>query len=153
MPQKLIDLAESEGIIIRHCILPGDILGVYYSVCGRDPVILLHEDITNCNKLYRSILAEEIGHHFTCGLNLIAFARHKQTYITERYEREALWWATKELVPYPELLEAITDERLFSLHELSEFFQVTERFLGTSLKLYDEKIPRKMGMINKRLME
>jgi hypothetical protein len=153
MPKKLIEMAEKEGIIIRHCILPGDILGVYYAVCCRDPVILLHEDIINCNKLHRCILAEEIGHHFTCGLNLVAFARQQKTYVTEQYERDALWWATKELVPWHELVGAVVDDKLLHSYELSSHFQVTERFLGTSLALYNEKLPRKMNMINKMLQE
>ncbi len=152
MSKKLFALADSEGIIIRETILPGDILGVYYSVCGKPPVILLHQNITKCRRLTRSVLSEELGHHFTCGLNLIAFARQKKTYITEKYERHALWWATKYLVPWPELVGAIEDDKFFLVTELAEHFEVTERFMWTSIDLYDEKMPRKMAIIKKKLL-
>jgi hypothetical protein len=150
MPSELYALAENEGIIVRDTVLPSDILGVYYSVCGKSPVILLHKKVVECKRLTRSILAEELGHHFTCGINLIAFAR-QQRYITEKYERLALWWATKYLLPWEELVGAVMDEKIFLIPELAEHFNITERFMWTSLELYDEKIPRKMHRLNKLL--
>ena len=150
MLSELFALAEKEDIIIRYTILPSDILGVYYSVCGKLPVILLDESVRICRKLTRCILAEELGHHFTCGINLMVFARH-QRYITEKYERLALWWATKYLLPWEELFSVTTDNGDFTVPELAEHFDVTERFMWTSLKLYNEKMPRQMNRLNKIL--
>ena len=150
MQNELFALAEAEDIIVRYTVLPPGFLGVYYSEEGMPPVILLHEDVRICRKLTRCILAEELGHHFTCGLNLMAFAQERR-YITEKYERLALWWAAKYLIPWGELFGAVIDEKISTVPELSDHFDVTERFMWTSLQLYDEKYPRKMNQLNKTL--
>lgn len=146
MLNEMFALAEKEDIIIRYTNLPLDILGVYYSVYNKPPVILLHKKLSGNPKLTKCILAEELGHHFTCGLNLVAFAREKM-YLTEKYERLALWWAAKYLTPWPDLVGAVLDNGLLTVNELAEHFDVTERFMWTCLSLYNEKCFRDMAKV------
>lgn len=137
MPEKLFSLVESEGILVDFFPLPADILGVYYHVGDKPPVILLHSKLKNERRLQRCILAEELGHHFTTGANLIAFARSQKT-ILYKYEKIAQLWAVKLLIPANKLKEAL-NSGIVSTHELAEHFDVTERFMGTGIQFYKEK--------------
>ncbi len=142
MPGTLLALAAYEGVIVRYCDLPADILGVYYRRCPYS-VIMLHKKIEHRQRLTRCILAEELGHHFTCGANIIAFAR-SAPYHVEKIERMAAWWAVQYLVPFDGLVQAVLREHARTTHELAEHFDVTERFMATSLRLYRDKKPGAM---------
>lgn len=137
MPEKLLELAESENILVDYFILPADLLGVYYRTKNMPPVILLHSRLKDNRRLLRCVFAEEIGHHFTTSQNIMVFSR-KDNYVYMKYEKLALWWATKYLMPLKELIKAINGG-LFLTHEIAEHFEVTERFAGIGLKLYIEK--------------
>jgi len=137
MPDKLFALAYKEGILIGFFNLPWEILGVYRSVRGKPPVILLHKKIEHRRKILRCVLAEELGHHFMTSHDLLAFARSCK-YMAKKYEKTALWWAAQYLIPFPELVQAVNSGILLT-YELAEYFDVTERFMGMALKLYYEK--------------
>ena len=85
----------------------------------------------------RCVLTEELGHHFTKTGSVLAFARNTP-YRYEKNEQPAIRWAVEYLVPLDKLV-AVIDSGVFSNHELAEYFEVTERFMGTSLRLYIEK--------------
>ena len=142
MPEDLFSLAEKEKILVRFFSLPADLLGAYYHTSDKKPVIILHNKLKSNRKLLRCILAEELGHHFTTSYNLLAFAR-AGLYDRNKCEHKAIWWATKYLVPLNELIAA-ANSGLFSTWELAEHFNVTERFMWTSLRLYCEKNKTKM---------
>lgn len=137
MPEALFFLAEKEKILVRFFPLPADLLGAYYYTSDKKPVIILHNKLKSNRKLLRCILAEELGHHFTANYNLLAFAR-AGLYDRNKCEHKAIWWATKYLVPMDKLIETV-NSGLFSTWELAEHFDVTERFMGTSLILYFQK--------------
>jgi Zn-dependent peptidase ImmA (M78 family) len=138
MPEKLFDLAEKEHILVGFFDLSWNILGVYYSVEPDMPVILLHKKIMHQRRLLRCIFAEELGHHFTTGFDLMAFARTDKKYIAMKYEKMAVFWAVEYLMPLDKLIEVV-NSGLFLTHEIAEFFDITERFAGTGIKLYFEK--------------
>ncbi len=137
MPEKLFLLAEEEGIGCAFFDLPYPLLGLYDYRCNEIPMILLDNSLKKDRKLLRCVLAEEIGHHFTTSQNIMVFSR-KDNYMYMKYEKLALWWATKYLMPLKELIKAINGG-LFLTHEIAEHFEVTERFAGIGLKLYIEK--------------
>jgi len=137
MPDKLFKLADREGILVGFFDLPWGILGAYRSIKGKPPVILLHKKIKHRHALLRCILAEELGHHFTTAHDLLVFARSYK-YLAMKHEKLALWWATKYLIPFSELVEAV-NRGLLLTHELAEHFDVTERFMEIALKLYYKK--------------
>lgn len=146
MPEKLLELAESENILVDYFILPADLLGVYYRTKNMPPVILLHSRLKDNRRLLRCVFAEEMGHHFTTGCNLMAFARISR-HAALKYEEEAQWWATKYLIPFNELTEVVLRGNV-EIFDIADHFSVTERFLWTSLRLYNEKMPRKMKALS-----
>lgn len=138
MPDKLFSLANSKGILVDFFPLPADLLGAYYQAEDKPPVILLHSKIRSERRLLRCILAEELGHHFTTGFNLMAFARRNKKYIVTKYEKLATFWAVEYLMPMDKLIKII-NSGFFSTHNVAEFFDVTERFAGRGIQLYFEK--------------
>lgn len=146
MPEKLLELAESENILVDYFILPADLLGVYYRTKNMPPVILLHSKLKDNRRLLRCVFAEEIGHHFTTGCNLMAFARISR-HAALKYEEQAQWWATKHLIPFNELTEVVLSG-VVEIFDIADHFSVTERFLWTSLRLYNEKMPGKMKALS-----
>lgn len=145
MPGALFALAAQEGILVRYADLPADILGAYYRRTP-DTVILLHTKLRSNRRLNRCILAEELGHHFTTGRNVVAFARAGK-YHTQKIERLAAWWATQCLVPFSLLSMAVL-RGARTTFELAEHFDVTERFMAACLRLYREKRTKDMdGLI------
>lgn len=137
MSDFLFHLAEIEGIGVFFAVLPGPLLGLYDNRVEGLPIILLHEKIRRNQRLLRCILAEELGHHFTSSGNLLAFAC-TQNCLYIKQEMQAAWWAAQHLVPFERLKKCI-NSGLFSTWELAEHFDVTERFMGTSLMLYFQK--------------
>lgn len=146
MPEKLLELAESENILVDYFILPADLLGVYYRTKNMPPVILLHSKLKDNRRLLRCVFAEEIGHHFTTGCNLMAFARISR-HAALKYEEQAQWWATKYLIPFNELTEVVLSG-VVEIFDIADHFSVTERFLWTSLNIYNEKMPGKMKALS-----
>jgi Zn-dependent peptidase ImmA (M78 family) len=139
MSANLYSIAEKEGIIVDFYEFPSAVLlGAYYRRGDNPPVILLHKKIEHRHRLLRCIFAEELGHHFTTGFDLMAFARTDKEYIVRKYEKLAIFWAVEYLMPLDKLIGAV-NSGLFLTHEIAEFFNVTERFAGTGIKLYFEK--------------
>lgn len=138
MTDTLFLLAASENIECRFAFLPAPFLGLYDSRPGETPVILLHNDLKNNRRLLRCILAEELGHHFTSSGSLLVFARSDKACVAMKQERAALWWAVQRLVPKSALTAAIAGGTILT-YELAEHFEVTERFMGTALRLYKLK--------------
>ena len=152
MPDDLYFLAHSEGIIYRYVDLPAPFLGLYDARSEEPPLILLHENIKDNRRLLRCIFAEELGHHFTSSGNLLAFARSDKACVALKQERLALWWAVRRLVPISALTKAI-ESGLVLTNELAEHFDITERFMGTSLNLYFDKRRTLLEKYLKRLDE
>lgn len=146
MPDEMLEHAQREGILVDYFMLPHTLLGAYYRTKGKPPVILLHTKLKRYTRLLRCVLAEELGHHHTTGMDLLSFAQTSR-YVTMRYERQALWWATKYLIPIDQLTEICT-QGIIEIFDLADHFFVTERFVWTSLELYNEKMPGKMKAIN-----
>jgi len=153
MTAQLYSLAKSEGIIVGFYEFPSPVLlGAYYHRSNNPPVILLHKKIEHRRRLLRCIFAEELGHHFTASFDLMAFARTDKKYIARKYEKLAIFWAVQYLMPLDKLIEAV-NSGLFLTHELAEYFNVTERFAGTGIKLYFEKRRDYMIKLLKKLPE
>lgn len=135
MSDALFSLAASEKIECRFASLPAPFLGLYDNRPGETPIILLHSDLKNNRRLLRCILAEELGHHFTSSGSLLVFARSDKACIAMKQERAAMWWAVQHLIPINKLKTAVEDGICLA-YELAEYFDVTERFMGTALRLY-----------------
>ena len=135
MSDFLFHLAEIEGIGVFFAVLPGPLLGLYDNRVEGLPIILLHERIRRNQRLLRCILAEELGHHFTSSGNLLAFAC-TQNCLYIKQEMQAAWWAVQHMVPLNKLIAKIVDSDFFTIHDLAQCFNVTEKFMKTALRLY-----------------
>lgn len=94
----------------------------------RCPVIILNELIIPDSPLYRTVLAHEIGHHFTSrGDTIRAFTRggHSLNY---REEWRANEWAANTMIPTRGFAAAY-HKGVFLDADLAEYFHVTEELV------------------------
>jgi len=138
MPDSLFRLAEEEGIQIEWWPLEAPLLGLYYrSRRISHSIICISVHITYRIHILRSVLAEELGHHFTASGG-ICLAPCRMGYMDRlrvtRAEERALRWAVLHLIPRDDLVRAIRNG-ITSYHELTEHFRVTEGFMRYRLEL------------------
>lgn len=119
-------LAHEQHISITLVPLPQKIQGLY-SYCETNPQIAINQNLSEESPEYRSILAEELGHHFTS-----SGETHPQTGMAyynriqhDRIESRATKWAADFLIPTELLLRRIEDCSVSCIHELADAFQVT----------------------------
>lgn len=79
----------------------------------------------------RCVLAEEVGHHVTTSGNIIDLHTVQNT----KQELKARIWAYKKLVPLQKLILA-SKAGCRNSFEISEYLNVTEKFLNESLEYY-----------------
>ncbi|MBE3589964.1 MAG: hypothetical protein IMW98_08620 [Firmicutes bacterium] len=129
---RLFKIVADEGIDLEYADLSGaprKLLGVYYP---RPPLIVLDRSVERNVPLHRSVLAEELGHHFTVPRADVASAYTSYSAQVElsRDERRALRWACDMLLPVMEFADAAAtleaDMPLGAVVEqLAEMFVVT----------------------------
>ncbi len=138
---------EKLDIIIRKCRiikeyqpLPEAVLGYYYCD-GSYYMILLNESIRCDTKLDRCVLAEEIGHYRTNigDITPRKYMCYRDRLTVDKQEMLALRWATDFLVPTEMLLEALKNNLVTSLSDLSEYFMVTQDFLLQKLEFMSKQ--------------
>lgn len=140
--EKLETIIEKCRIIKEFSKLPEPVLG-YYTYDGGYYIILINESIKNNERLYRTVLAEEIGHYRTTigDLTPRKYMCYRDRIHIDKYELMALKWATNFLVPTEELLEVIKNSVSTSLNELADYFFVTKEFIDTKFKFMAKMKP------------
>lgn len=128
-------LGRYEDLLIKHSNmiindtlnLPGKFKGFY-----DNGVILIDNDLTLFNK--HETLAEELAHHEITYSNIL-----DQSEIQNRkYELKARRLANESVIT----LDGIIDSFLYgvcNLHEMSQFFEVTEKFILNTINHYKQK--------------
>jgi len=120
--QHLYNLIESENIKLIEDDIPYKAKGLYF-----DNIIVLHKSIETTSER-NSILAEELGHHFTSNGNIL-----NQTLISSiKQECSARRWAVEQMIKPDKLIDAIKSG-VRSRWELSQFLDVSETFIDESL--------------------
>lgn len=133
-PTKLLfAIADSQGIAVEFHPLPEPLLGHYFAEPGMRPVITLAPELEHREALMRCVLAEELGHHFTCaGEYLVSpYRSYMGRVLLSRVEKRALRWAANLLVPLMELISF----KWHSLCDIAEAYNVTPTFLRAVLAL------------------
>jgi len=131
----LYKLIEECQIDLLICNLPNQVLGYYHGEPDYD-FILISDSISESESLFRTVLAEEIGHYFTtigdctpkkhlCYSNRIRI---------ETYEERALKWAAHFLVPTHMLLSSLKETCNQSIDALSSLFLVTKELLHAKFR-------------------
>ena len=122
-------------IIKEFATLPESVLGYYY--CDGDYyVILINDTIRNNERLYRCILAEEIGHYkMTLGdITPRRYMCYKDRLNIDKQELQALKWATDFLIPTGMLLDFLKEQNQLAVTELVDYFNVTQEFFMQKLE-------------------
>lgn len=126
--QDLYDLLNQEKILIEY--LPFKSLdGFYYQEPGFK-LICIRRAITEKETHYRSILAEEIAHHFTNPSNKEPSKNlsYRGRIDLDKSESAAIRWAADFLIPDDLLLEYLSTQQVIDIYELCALFRV-EKYL------------------------
>ncbi|BES66089.1 hypothetical protein SANA_25280 [Gottschalkiaceae bacterium SANA] len=128
-------LAQEQSIPIMLAPLPNKIQGAYYLAPDNRSSIILNQSLTEGSFEYRSVLAEELGHHFTSAGETPSLA--SMTYCDrvhrDRTESKAVRWAADFLIPTELLLCKVEDCSVACIHELADAFQVTVELINHKL--------------------
>lgn len=132
--KKLHDILNEECIYLEYLnLISAHGFYVYLEECT---VIGISNAIGHNEKLFRTVLAEEIGHHFTIISN-----KQPTQYLTysdrlglDKSESAALTWAADFLIPTKELLNIIGSGGCQGIHDIEEAFEVCDYLVLHKLK-------------------
>lgn len=152
--KQLFNFIESENIYLDFIDLTGransKLFGLYLSHPKR-PIIVLDVSLylPENRRLYKCVLAEELGHHFcTPRTNVLqmfgscSIIDSKDKILQAQDEFKALVWASNILMPDIEMRQAISDG-CKTTYDLAEFFDVTEWFVYRKLGIVKAKFREK----------
>ena len=135
---QLTDLIKENNILLGNCILPKNKLG-YYQHSSRGFYIILNDcpELYCDDKLYKCVLAHELGHYYTSiGVNE---PLSTNTYTCDirilKEENKADKWAVNYLIDTDLLIEYLKNNTLAIVEDLIDYFQVTENYIVKKLKL------------------
>ncbi|WP_026476239.1 ImmA/IrrE family metallo-endopeptidase [Alkaliphilus transvaalensis] len=128
--EKLEEIIINCKIIKSFVPLPDHILG-HYSFDGEFYIILINKEIEHNERLYRTVLAEEIGHYRTTigDITPRRYMSYRDRIEVDKKELLALRWACDFLIPTKSLMEVISRQPSISLEYLADHFMVTEKLL------------------------
>ena len=128
--ETLLDAAEQDGITVTENF---DFSETRFKGLYCDGAIALDKSLhTKAERT--SILAEELGHHYTSYGNILDL--HNVSDIKQ--EGRARLWAYNRLIGLQGII-ATYKHGCTSLHDMAEFLEVTEEFLNDSLTTYRQK--------------
>lgn len=138
---QLHDILAEEHICLEYL----DLVSAhgFYLYLEECTVIGISNAIVHNQKLFRTVLAEEIGHHFTIISN-----KQPTEYLTysdrlglDKSESAALKWAADFLIPTPALLEFLNEKKLIHLQDIEEHFKVMDYLVHIKFKTLASKKP------------
>lgn len=138
--EKMLQLAHVKGIIVEHFYLQPPLMGIYICQEGRPPLIGLSTAIETVAEK-RSIMAEELGHHFTTTGDCLPcqFYNYTHRMNISRAEYKAIRWAANYLISDDALLDAFRDF-VDTPSALAEYFQVVPEIITLRLKLFEKPV-------------
>lgn len=130
----IFKIITKENIILEEINLKyKNILGIYFKVPGIQPCIGIEKSIVNNKSTYLSVLAEELGHHFTTSNNLTAecFTYSDKIQITKQ-EKKAKIWAANFLIDDAEFIQALY-KSISTIDDMAAHFNVTKQIIEYKL--------------------
>lgn len=136
MAAELFALAEREGVSVWWWDFDPPVLGLYWAPRGVAPLIAIDYSLEHSQALLRTVLAEELGHHFTTAHNAVCrtYCNYRERIFVNKAEYQALKWAAEHLIPADQLAQAVGRGPL-ERWELAEYFDVTEEMVEFRLRL------------------
>ena len=141
MPYELIKLATQNNIRVEFWNFEWPLEAIYYH--GKQPWILLSRSLFGNKAHFRTVLAEELGHHFTSAGDRIIKAGINYQDILEigRQEYRALLWAARFLIPLGDL-QRVVCKGIRNDWELAEHFCVDRQLINFRMMIYFEREKR-----------
>ncbi len=141
MPYELIKIATQNKIRVEFWNFEWPIEAIYYS--EKNPWIMLSRNLFKNRAHFRSVLAEELGHHFTSAGDRIIKAKlnYQEALEISRQEYRAMVWAARFLIPIEDL-ERACSKGLSHDWELAEFFCVDKQLIRVRMMIYFEREKR-----------
>ncbi|EOU1986760.1 ImmA/IrrE family metallo-endopeptidase [Clostridium perfringens] len=139
----IYSLIEDENIELEEVYFKSsNIKGIYFKVSGMNPIIGIHKNLLTDTRKYISVLAEELGHHFTSSGNLTSECiTYSDKLNRSKQEKKARIWAANFLISDNEIIGAIL-QNINTIYGLSIHFNVTEEIIKyklLSIYLKDDK--------------
>ena len=125
--EKLLDEAQSEGLIVKEKYIPG-----YGGRIYKNRIAIHNEIRTSSEK--SCVLAEELGHHYTTVGNIL----DQSSVSNRKQELRARMWAYNKLIGLMGIIKSY-EHGCQSYHEMAEYLDVTEEFLRDALEKYRQK--------------
>ena len=125
--EKLLDEAQSEGLIVKEKYIPGYSGRIYKNR------IAIHNEIRTSSEK-SCVLAEELGHHCTTVGNIL----DQSSVSNRKQELRARMWAYNKLIGLIGIIKSY-EHGCQSYHEMAEYLDVTEEFLKDALERYRQK--------------
>lgn len=141
MPFQMFVLAEKSGVNVLYWDFANPFEAVYISLPGCYPVIGLCKSLFSSRAHFRSVFAEELGHHFTsAGTNALKPHFHyADKLLYSRDEYKAMQWAANYLIPDENLEYAVFKRGLTEVWQLRDYFCVDEEMIDFRLRLLKRK--------------
>lgn len=138
MPYQLVRFAYDHGIEIDYWNFVYPVEAIYFN--ERHPRIALAKSLFGNRAHFRTVLLEELGHHFTSSGDRIIKANSSYKDVLEigQQEHRALRWAARFAIPVAELERAFSKGLRYGW-ELAEHFMVDEQLVKLRIMLYFEK--------------
>lgn len=125
--EKLLDEAQSEGLIVKEKYIPGYGGRIYKNR------IAIHNEIRTFSEK-SCVLAEELGHHYTTVGDIL----DQSSVSNRKQELQARMWAYNKLIGLIGIIKSY-EHGCQSYHEMAEYLDVTEEFLRDALEKYRQK--------------
>jgi len=153
--EGLLAICDAQGISVSYQPLAPErgLLGMYIRD-GERAGIILDVSLRSQPRLERTVMAEEVGHHFTVGPGSI-FVIHRSYHTAiglSRADELALRWGADYLVPTPALAEAIR-QGLRTYEELADHFDTTVWMIRRKLVFLRQDLRREQGLRVKGLWD
>lgn len=139
--KELFQIIEKENIFFEEINTKHDnSSGIYLNASGIPPTIGIHKSILNNRCKYLSVLAEELGHHFTSLGNLtIESKKYSEKLMKNKQEHKAKSWAANFLISDEDFVQALYD-CISTPCDMCEYFNVTYEILEYKISsiIHDE---------------
>lgn len=148
---EMLSIADSENIKVHFFDFSGPVKGIYIAKPNLPIIIGLDNSLKDNLPLQRSVLAEELGHHFTS--SGYCLCRNFYDYADRigicKTENKALRWAAKFLISDNDLISALK-EGINTNGYLAEHFTVTLEIIVIRLNLLEQSMSKKREIYQRK---
>jgi Predicted Zn peptidase len=136
--EALYDIVEREGINLINWDFVEPVRGIYVRQPSIPPFIGISTAILDIPSAYFSVLAEEIGHHFTIPSNMTSTTclNYRDRLSISVLEHKALCWAADFLIDIEDIRSAFA-KGYNNYKELSIFFGLSEELVMYRMSMPD----------------